>query len=149
MSGDVFGNGMLLSPHTKMVAAFNHMHIFIDPNPDPAKSIAERQRLFDLPRSAWSDYNAALISPGGGIFERRAKSIKLSKETQSLFKLAKEQVTPNELIKAILTAEVDLLFGDASKARQVLGWKPRVGFPELVRMMYENDLTTERIKAGR
>jgi glutamate dehydrogenase len=110
MSGDVFGNGMLLSPHTKMVAAFNHMHIFVDPNPDPVKSIAERQRLFDLPRSAWSDYNAALISQGGGIYERRAKSIKLSKETQSLFKIAKEQVTPNELIKAILTAEVDLLF---------------------------------------
>ncbi|HVT52948.1 MAG TPA: NAD-glutamate dehydrogenase domain-containing protein, partial [Dongiaceae bacterium] len=77
---------------------------------DPVKSLAERQRLFDLPRSAWSDYNTALISPGGGIYERRAKSIKLSKETQSLFKLAKEQVTPNELIKAILTAEVDLLF---------------------------------------
>ncbi len=110
MSGDVFGNGMLLSPHTKLVAAFNHMHIFIDPNPDPAKSIAERQRLFDLPRSAWSDYNTALISPGGGVYERRAKSIKLSPEAQALLGLKKDHVTPNELIKAILTAEVDLLF---------------------------------------
>jgi glutamate dehydrogenase len=110
MSGDVFGNGLLLSPHTKLLAAFNHMHIFVDPTPDPKSSLAERQRLFDLPRSAWSDYDAKLISAGGGIYERRAKSIKLSKETRERFGIAKEQVTPNELINAILTAEVDLLF---------------------------------------
>jgi len=110
MSGDVFGNGMLLSPETRMVAAFNHMHIFIDPNPDPKASMAERKRLFDLPRSAWSDYDAKLISAGGGIYERRAKSIKLSAEARALFGIQKEQVTPNELMRAILTAEVDLLF---------------------------------------
>ncbi|HVM82971.1 MAG TPA: NAD-glutamate dehydrogenase domain-containing protein, partial [Candidatus Binatia bacterium] len=110
MSGDVFGNGMLLSPHTRLLAAFNHMHIFLDPNPDPAKAIVERQRLFDLPRSAWSDYDPKLISAGGGVFERRAKSIKLSPEVRKLFGIQREQVTPNELIKTILTAEVDLLF---------------------------------------
>jgi glutamate dehydrogenase len=110
MSGDVFGNGMLLSPHTKLVAAFNHMHIFIDPTPDPRTSLAERRRLFDLPRSAWSDYDPKLISAGGGVYERRAKSIKLSKEARERFGIAKEQITPNELIKALLRAEVDLLF---------------------------------------
>jgi len=110
MSGDVFGNGMLCSPETRMIAAFNHMHIFIDPNPDPKVSFAERKRMFDLPRSTWADYDAKLISPGGGIFERRAKSIKLSPEAQKAIGLAKETVTPNEVIKAILIAEVDLLF---------------------------------------
>ena len=110
MSGDVFGNGMLLSRHTKLLAAFNHMHIFIDPDPDPAASHAERQRLFNLPRSAWSDYNAALISKGGGIYERKAKSIALSSEARARFGIAKEQVTPAELMKTLLKAEVDLLF---------------------------------------
>src|SRR6266704_2895283 len=75
MSGDVFGNGMLLSPHIKLVGAFNHLHIFIDPDPDQAKSLKERQRLFALPRSSWSDYNAKLISKGGRVFERNVKSI--------------------------------------------------------------------------
>ena len=110
MSGDVFGNGLLCSEHTKLVAAFNHMHIFLDPDPDPAKSFAERKRLFDLPRSAWSDYDPKLISSGGGVYERRAKAIKLSKEARARLGIAKETVTPNELIKAILTAEVDLFF---------------------------------------
>ncbi|HEX6119027.1 MAG TPA: NAD-glutamate dehydrogenase domain-containing protein, partial [Dongiaceae bacterium] len=110
MSGDVFGNGMLLSPHTKLLAAFNHMHIFIDPEPDPAASHAERVRLFNLPRSAWSDYNPALISKGGGIYERKVKSIALSPEARALFKITTEHVTPAELIKKVLKARVDLLF---------------------------------------
>ncbi|GAB2179730.1 NAD-glutamate dehydrogenase [Dongia sp. agr-C8] len=110
MSGDVFGNGMLCSGETRLIAAFNHMHIFIDPNPDPKASFAERKRMFDLPRSTWADYDAKLISAGGGIYERRAKSIKLSPEAQKAIGLMKDQVTPNEVIKAILVAEVDLLF---------------------------------------
>ncbi len=110
MSGDVFGNGMLLSPHTKLVAAFNHMHIFLDPNPDLKASFAERQRLFNLPRSGWNDYDSKLISAGGGVFERKAKSIKLSAEIKQRFGLEKDQVTPNELIHILLKAEVDLLW---------------------------------------
>jgi glutamate dehydrogenase len=110
MSGDVFGNGMLLSPHIKLLGAFNHQHIFIDPKPDPAKSLAERQRLFDLPRSAWSDYDATLISKGGGIFERSAKSIALTPEIKAAFDLAADRVTPAELIRAMLLAPVDLLW---------------------------------------
>ncbi len=110
MSGDVFGNGMLLSPHTKLVAAFNHMHIFLDPDPDPKASHAERLRLFNLPRSAWSDYDAKLISKGGGIYERKVKSITPSPEVRALFKIEAEQVTPAELIKVLLKSRVDLLF---------------------------------------
>ena len=110
MAGDVFGNGMLRSPHTKLVAAFNHLHIFLDPDPDPAKSFAERQRLFDLPRSSWADYNKSLISPGGGIFERGAKSIPLSPQIRQQLAIAAEHATPAELIQAILKAPVDLLF---------------------------------------
>ena len=110
MSGDVFGNGMLLSKHIKLLGAFNHMHIFVDPDPDPAKSWAERKRLFDLPRSGWSDYSEKLISKGGAVFERRAKTLKLTPEIKKCFGIAKDQVTPNELIQAILTASVDLLW---------------------------------------
>ena len=110
MSGDVFGNGMLLSSHTKLVAAFNHMHIFLDPNPDVKASFAERQRLFNLPRSGWNDYDAKLISAGGGVFERKAKSIKLTPEVKQRFGFTKDQVTPNELIQLLLKAEVDLLW---------------------------------------
>ncbi len=110
MSGDVFGNGLLLSKHTKLLAAFNHMHILIDPDPDPAASHAERQRLFNLPRSAWTDYNRDLISKGGGIYERKAKSITLSPAARALFKITTEHVTPAELIKKLLKARVDLLF---------------------------------------
>ncbi|MFN7055354.1 NAD-glutamate dehydrogenase [Hyphomonas sp.] len=111
MSGDVFGNGMLLSPEIRLIAAFNHMHIFIDPSPEDAgRCLAERQRLFELPRSAWSDYDAALISKGGGVFERSAKSIALTPEIKALTGLAKDAVTPDELIHALLKAECDLLW---------------------------------------
>ncbi|MFN3312591.1 MAG: NAD-glutamate dehydrogenase [Hyphomonas sp.] len=111
MSGDVFGNGMLLSPEIRLVAAFNHMHIFIDPDPkDAKKCLAERQRLFDLPRSSWADYNAKLISKGGGVFERSAKSITLTPEVKAMTGLAKDAVPPDELIHALLKAEAELLW---------------------------------------
>jgi len=110
MSGDVFGNGMLLSKHIHLTAAFNHMHIFIDPTPNAETSMAERQRLFDLPRSSWSDYNTKLISKGGGVFERRAKWVPMSKEMKNLFGVTVDKMTPNELIKLILTLDVDLLW---------------------------------------
>ena len=110
MSGDVFGNGMLLSPHIKLLGAFNHLHIFIDPNPDPAASLAERQRLFALPRSSWSDYDAKLISKGGAVFDRKAKSVKLTPEIQALFDIKQDALTPNDLIRILLKAQVDLLF---------------------------------------
>ncbi|MEQ8357530.1 MAG: NAD-glutamate dehydrogenase [Kiloniellaceae bacterium] len=110
MSGDVFGNGMLLSKHILMVGAFNHMHIFVDPAPDPARTWEERNRLFALPRSSWTDYNQELISKGGGIFERSAKSIKVTPEMKQLFDIAKDSVTPNDLIQSMLLAEVELLW---------------------------------------
>ncbi len=110
MSGDVFGNGMLLSPHIRLIAAFNHRHVFIDPDPDPAKGFAERKRLFELPRSGWNDYRAKLISKGGGVFERSAKSIPLSPEIRKRFAIDKDKATPNDLIRALLGAEVDLLW---------------------------------------
>jgi glutamate dehydrogenase len=110
MSGDVFGNGMLLSHHIRLVAAFNHMHIFLDPDPDPEASWQERKRLFDLPRSAWSDYDPKLISAGGGIYERKAKSIKLSAQVKKRFGIAKDSMTPSELIQLLLRAEIDLLW---------------------------------------
>jgi glutamate dehydrogenase len=110
MSGDVFGNGMLLSQQIMLVGAFNHLHIFLDPDPDPALAFAERKRLFELPRSAWSDYDPKRISPGGGVYERKAKSIALSPEARRRFAIDKEHVTPNELMRAMLRAEVDLLW---------------------------------------
>lgn len=110
MAGDVFGNGMLLSKHICLVGAFNHMHIFIDPSPNAAVSAKERHRLFNLPRSTWMDYDKKLISKGGGVFERRAKSITLTPEIQSLFGLSQKTIEPNHLIKAMLCAEVDLLW---------------------------------------
>ncbi|MDF2094654.1 NAD-glutamate dehydrogenase [Aquibaculum arenosum] len=110
MSGDVFGNGMLLSRHIKLVGAFNHLHIFVDPDPDPAASWVERKRLFELPRSAWTDYDAKLISKGGGIFDRKAKSVPVSEEMRRCFGLEADSVTPNQLISAMLKAEVDLLW---------------------------------------
>ncbi len=109
MSGDVFGNGMLLSEHICLVGAFNHMHIVVDPNPDPAKTFAERRRLFDLAKG-WGDYDASLISKGGGIFERSAKSIKISPEMKALFEITADELTPGELIHAMLLAQVDLLW---------------------------------------
>ncbi|WP_025822184.1 NAD-glutamate dehydrogenase [Shewanella marina] len=110
MAGDVFGNGMLLSRHTRLVAAFNHMHIFIDPNPDAETSYVERERLFALPRSSWEDYNTKLISKGGGIFQRSAKSIPLSKEIKTMLNTDKASMTPIELLKTLLKMEVDLIW---------------------------------------
>jgi glutamate dehydrogenase len=110
MSGDVFGNGMLLETTIKLVAAFDHRDIFIDPSPDPATSFAERKRMFELPRSSWQDYDKSLISQGGGIFPRNAKSIPLSVEMQALLSIAKNDATPAEVMNAILKADVDLLW---------------------------------------
>nr|NLI49348.1 NAD-glutamate dehydrogenase [Propionibacterium sp.] len=112
MAGDVFGNGMMLSEHIKLVAAFNHLHVFLDPNPEPATSFAERVRLFNTPRSTWADYNPALISAGGGVFPRTAKSIPVGPEVRAALGLADDvtKMTPNELINAILKAPVDLLW---------------------------------------
>ncbi|HMU67159.1 MAG TPA: NAD-glutamate dehydrogenase, partial [Cellvibrionaceae bacterium] len=110
MSGDVFGNGMLLSEHICLLGAFNHLHIFIDPSPDPRVSFKERQRLFNLPRSSWSDYDPALISPGGGVFLRSAKAIAISEPMRARLGIHAEQLTPNELICALLQAPVDLIW---------------------------------------
>jgi glutamate dehydrogenase len=110
MAGDVFGNGMLLSRHIRLVAAFNHIHIFIDPNPDAEASFVERDRLFHLPRSNWTDYNPKLISKGGGVFNRSAKSITVTKEIKELLNITQSEIEPNELIRMILKAEVDLLW---------------------------------------
>jgi glutamate dehydrogenase len=109
MSGDVFGNGLLREKTTRLVAAFDHRDIFIDPDPDPERTFAERQRLFDLPRSSWQDYDKSLISKGGGVFPRAAKEIRLSEEAQKLFGVG-EKLNPAELIRMLLSAQVDLLF---------------------------------------
>jgi glutamate dehydrogenase len=109
MSGDVFGNGLLREKTTRLLAAFDHRDIFIDPDPDPERAFAERQRLFDLPRSSWQDFDKALISKGGGVFARSAKEIRLSEEAQKLFGVG-EKLTPAELIRALLSAPVDLVF---------------------------------------
>lgn len=110
MSGDVFGNGMIYSSHIKLIAAFDHRNIFIDPNPDPEKSYQERVRMFNLPTSSWEDYSAKLISTGGGIYKRSSKSISVSAEAKKALGLTETTFTPNELIRAILKAPVDLLF---------------------------------------
>ena len=110
MAGDVFGNGMLQSPHIRLVAAFNHLHIFLDPGPDAAKGFRERRRLFKLPRSGWEDYDRKLISKGGGVFARSAKSISLSSQAQVLLGLRTASATPQEVIRAILKLPVDLLW---------------------------------------
>jgi glutamate dehydrogenase len=110
MSGDVFGNGMLLSRHIKLVAAFDHRHVFIDPEPGAAASFRERERLFNLPRSSWADYNAKLISKGGGVWPRSAKSIPLAAEARRVLGIEKKALAPNELVSAILKAPVDLLY---------------------------------------
>jgi glutamate dehydrogenase len=112
MSGDVFGNGMLLSKHIKLVAAFDHRHVFIDPQPDPARSWEERARLFALPRSSWADYDATLISEGGGVYPRTLKSVVITEQMRAALGIDKsiEALTPAELIKACLKAPVDLLW---------------------------------------
>lgn len=110
MSGDVFGNGLLLSNAVKLIAAFDHRHIFIDPNPDPLISFNERKRLFELPSSSWRDYDQALISKGGGVFDRKLKRVPISPEMAECFDLKGEFCSPDELIRAILTARADLLY---------------------------------------
>jgi glutamate dehydrogenase len=110
MSGDVFGNGLLRSPHLQLVAAFNHQHIFLDPAPDAARSHAERLRLFRLARSGWNDYDPRLISRGGGVWLRSAKRIELSREAQQLLGISQESLTPPELVRTILRMQVDLLW---------------------------------------
>ena len=110
MGGDVFGNAMLQSRHARLVGAFNHLHIFIDPDPDAAKSYAERKRLFENPRLGWGDYDRRLLSPGGGVFERGAKSIDITPEMRRVFGVVEDTLTPAELIRHLLRAEVDLLF---------------------------------------
>jgi glutamate dehydrogenase len=112
MSGDVFGNGMLLSRHLKLLAAFDHRHVFLDPDPDPAVSFAERQRLFDLPRSSWADYDTRLISAGGGVWARAQKSVPISAQARAALGLGDSvlALSPDELISAILRAPVDLLW---------------------------------------
>ncbi len=110
MSGDVFGNGMLLSKSVKLVAAFDHRHIFFDPSPDPAASWQERARMFALPRSSWADYDKALISKGGGVFSRTEKSIKLSDEVRAAIGITETELDPTALISAILKSPVDLIW---------------------------------------
>jgi glutamate dehydrogenase len=122
MSGDVFGNGMLLSRHIKLLGAFDHRHVLIDPDPDPEQSFEERARLFALPASSWADYDERLISRGGGVFPRTAKSIALAPEARAALALDAETLTPNELIRSLLRAPVDLLWnggiGTFVKAKQ-------------------------------
>jgi glutamate dehydrogenase len=110
MAGDVFGNGLLRSDQVKLVAAFNHQHIFIDPDPDPVSSFAERLRLFELPRSSWDDYDRTLISEGGAVLSRHQKSIRLTPQMQTILNTTEEQLPPNEVIQKLLCAEVDLLW---------------------------------------
>jgi glutamate dehydrogenase len=122
MSGDVFGNGMLMSRHLRLLGAFDHRHVFIDPDPDPERSFAERRRLFRLPRSSWADYDRALISEGGGVFERSAKSVAIGPQMKRLFATDADRLTPTDLIRKLLAASVDLLWfggiGTYVKARQ-------------------------------
>jgi len=110
MSGDVFGNAMLLSPQTRLIAAFDHRDIFIDPDPNPETSLAERARLFQLPRSSWQDYKAELISKGGGVYARTQKIVPLFAEARKALGLGNEQLSPSDVIRAILKAEVDLVW---------------------------------------
>jgi glutamate dehydrogenase len=110
MSGDVFGNGMLLSRHIRLVAAFDHRHVFLDPDPDPDVSFAERRRLYGLPRSDWTDYDPALISTGGGVYPRSAKSIRISGQVKRALAVDADELAPDDLIRAVLRAPVDLLF---------------------------------------
>jgi glutamate dehydrogenase len=125
---------MLLSRSLKLVAAFNHLHIFIDPDPDPQVSFEERQRLFDGPASGWADYDATKISPGGGVFSRRVKSISISPEMQRAFDLPADRLSPDELIHQLLKAPIDLIWNGGIGKRMwkwvigpttTCGWMPR------------------------
>ena len=129
MSGDVFGNGMLLSPHIKLVAAFDHRDIFLDPSPDAERALGERQRLFGLPRSSWRDYDASTISAGGGVYSRSLKAIALSPQVRELLGLDKPEATPFEVMSAILKARVDLLWfgGIGTYVRSALESDAEVG----------------------
>src|SRR3712207_3786662 len=109
-SGDVFGNGMLLSDRLRLVAAFDHRHVFVDPDPDPAASYAERRRLAALPGSTWADYAPTALSPGGGVHRRDAKTVPLSPEVRRRLDVEATELTPDELVRAILQAPVDLLW---------------------------------------
>ena len=110
MGGDVFGNGMLLSKTIQLVAAFNHLHIFIDPNPNAATTFIERQRLFETPRSTWDDFDKSLLSEGGVVFSRKAKSLNLNPQIKARFNIERDKITPTELIEAILRSRVDLIW---------------------------------------
>ncbi len=110
MSGDVFGNGMLCSEHIRLLAAFNHAHVFLDPDPDPAAGYSERRRLFSLGRSSWSDYDPALISEGGGVHARSLKSIPITPQVKAALGIEADRLSPTELIHELLRAPVDLLF---------------------------------------
>ena len=110
MGGDVFGNGMLLSKHIQLVGAFNHIHIFLDPNPDSATSWVERKRLFDSPELTWKDYDEKLISKGGGVYDRTAKAIQITPEVRKCLRISAKTLTPNELLNAMLKAPIDLLW---------------------------------------
>lgn len=164
MAGDVFGNGMLYTKTIKLLAAFNHMHIFLDPNPSAKKSFMERKRLFEMPRSSWQDYDSKLISKGGGVFERSSKSIKLSNEVKTMLSTTKDSMSGEELIRSILTMPVDLLWNggigtyikssqendsdvgdsgndrvrvDADKLRaKIVGEGGNLGFTQLARIEY-------------
>jgi glutamate dehydrogenase len=129
MSGDVFGNGMLCSPHIRLLAAFNHAHILLDPDPDPAASSAERRRLFELGRSSWSDYDSSLISAGGGVHARDLKAIAITPEVRSALGISAERLSPNELISQLLRAPVDLLFngGIGTYVKAAEETNPQVG----------------------
>jgi glutamate dehydrogenase len=129
MAGDVFGNGMLQSRCIRLLAAFNHMHVFLDPSPDTERSFRERERLFNLPRSTWADYDAKLISKGGGVWSRRDKAIPLSREARTMLGLSKESVTPTELIRAILMMPADLLWNGGIGTYVKASWETneRVG----------------------
>lgn len=122
MGGDVFGNGMLLSDKIQLVGAFNHLHIFVDPTPDAESTFRERQRLFDLPRSSWDDFDTSCLSEGGGVFRRDAKSIEMTPQMQEAFSIKASRLAPNELIRAMLTSSVDLIWnggiGTYVKSRQ-------------------------------
>lgn len=110
MAGDLFGNGMLLSKNMRLIGAFNHMHIFVDPNPDAEKSFAERKRLFELPFSTWMDYNKDLISYGGGVFERSSKQVDISQEMKKCFDIVEDTLSPDSLIRYLLKAKVDFIW---------------------------------------